>query len=353
MNVFILGNMADLQTGPYISESFKQLGHVVAVLDSRMAVKVLGNKKGQEHIVKEIENIKFNPDLILVMKGLELTHATLKKIKELQPKAKLVNWFFDKYLSTKPIWEEKDYFDTLRLFDFYICSLKGVADKLNEAGFSNARYVDEACFPEAHGKAQINFFQEEKYGEDISFCGSIGLFEQHPKRIPILNRLVDDGFNMKIWGGVACDWKYIPSELRRFHQDKSVINENHSKVVQSSLINIGIDQDVDLDMGHSARVYRVLCAGGLYLCNATKGLDKMFNINKEGEKITEDQDLVVFYNEDDLIEKCDFLLEYDKIREKIAKNGMKKVLESHTFKDRIKEIVSMCGENNDKQEQIS
>ena len=41
--------------------------------------------------------------------GLELSYETVKKIKEQFPKTKLVNWFFDKYLLDKPIWEDIEY----------------------------------------------------------------------------------------------------------------------------------------------------------------------------------------------------------------------------------------------------
>jgi len=91
----------------------------------------------------------------------------------------------------------------------------------------------------------------------------------------------------------------------------------------------------------SARIYRVMCAGGLYLSTATKGIESLFNVNKEGEEITGDQELVVFYDENDLIKKLDFLLEHDDIRESIAKNGQKRVISEHTFKHRIIKMLKM------------
>jgi len=140
-----------------------------------------------------------------------------------------------------------------------------------------------------------------------------------------------EGFKMKIWGPVYGVWKKLSYDLRNAHQQQLVINEDHSKVCQASLINLGIDQDTAIDMGHSARLYRVMCCGGLYLCNGTKGLDKMFKVNKPNEMPTGEEDLVVFYNEDHLIEVIDFLLEHDDIRDSIRKNGQKTVLKSYVF----------------------
>jgi spore maturation protein CgeB len=119
------------------------------------------------------------------------------------------------------------------------------------------------------------------------------------------------------------------------HQKEKVINETHSRVVQSSLINLGIDQDRDVDMGHSARLYRVMCAGGLYMVNATKGLDRIFNVNKDGAILTGEEDLVLYYSFEDMVNKIDFLLEHEDIRNKIRLNGQKKVIENHTFEHRL------------------
>jgi len=122
---------------------------------------------------------------------------------------------------------------------------------------------------------------------------------------------------------------------------EAVINERHSIVCQSSLINLGLDAMPELEGSMSARLYRVMCAGGLYLSTPTKGIEKLFKINKKGDKINEEQELVVFYDENDLIEKIDFLLENEKIRKQIAINGQKKVLSEHTFTDRIKKLIKL------------
>jgi spore maturation protein CgeB len=229
------------------------------------------------------------------------------------------------------------------MFDYFFCSLKGVSDKMQEVGYKNAYYLDEACDPELNGETYLNYFQQRKYGEDISFIGSLGFHGMHIKRVQILKKIVDEGFNLKIWGAIVGPQKLIPQELLAKHVGTSVVNDQHSMVVQASLVNLGIDQDNDVELGHSARLYRVLCAGGLYLCGAVKGLEKMFRINKEGEEISEHQDLVVYYDENDLVKKLDFLLENVDIAEKIARNGRVEVLTNHTFDDRIKEMIKTIG----------
>jgi len=336
----VLGNMADLQTGLYIVESIEALKHQVGFVDIRRIINENGGQNGQSIILDKIDSMNYTPDIIIILKGGEMTENTIKAIKTKFKDAILVNWFFDVYFGTEKIWKLDSYFSTIKLYGFYFCSLRGVVEKLKDKGLKNVYYLGEACFPPLHGEQSMNNFQKRKYGADVSFCGSIGYHLQHPNRIPILNKIIKEGFDTKVWGNLIGKQTLIPERIKDAHQGAIVINEYHSMVCQSSLINLGIDQMPELDMSFSARVYRVLCAGGLYLSTATKGLENLFKINKEGEPITDKQDIVVFYNLDDLIKKIDFLLEHNDIRESIAKNGKEKVKDM-TFKTRIKEMLKI------------
>ena len=346
----VIGNLSDRQTGEYIARSFvdtKELGvDEVYGIDTRKIPKEISMLEAQEKIISEVKDVAEAPSIILVLKGLEIKLDTLKKIQAIYPDAIFVNWFFDKYLAEKPIWDTEKFFDVIRFYDFFFCSLKGVATKLKEEKcLPNVHYLDEACYPPFNGEVYINNFQKKKYAGDLSFIGSIGFKLQHSNRIDILKRILNDGFGLRIWGKRVIDIKYIPQELRACLEEKNVINDEHSKVVQSSLLNLGIDQDPGLDRGHSARAYRVMAAGGLYLSTATKGLWEMFKVNGPDDEITPDLDMVLFYGPEDLVQKADFLLEHDAIRESIASNGQKAVLDKHTFSDRLAEMLSIINKS--------
>jgi len=339
--IMILGQMKDLQTGLYIVQSIEELGHEAGFVDIRSIIVEKGIKPGQQIILDEIDKLNFDADIIIVLKGLELSLPTLKSIKEKYKKAKFCNWFFDVKVSGVNIWENTAFYDAIKLYDYFFCSLKGVSDKLNEAGFENAYHLAEACYPELNKEVYMNNFQEGKYGEDIAFIGTIGLSFAHNNRVEYLNKIIKEGFNIKIWGSIAGEQKLIPIPIRENMKEGQFINESHSKICQSSLINLGIDQDPTLEYSWSARLYRIMCAGGLYLSTPTKGLEDYFKINKKGGEITKEQDLVVFYDENDLISKLDFLLEHNDIRESIRINGQKKVLSNHKFVDRINELIKL------------
>jgi len=343
-NILVLGYMADLQTGMYIVESAERLGNNVEFIDIRVLSNMHGSQNSQKIILHDVDIVENKPDIIIVLKGLELAPETIKAIKLLYPKATLVNWFFDIYIGQQKIWDAKFYFPTIKLFDYYFCSLKGVANKLKDRGLNNVYCIREACNLDFHGEQYMNAFQKKKYGSDIAFAGSMGFHNIHHNRIKTLDAIIKSGSDIKIWGNIIGESKSIPISIRRHMVGVSAVNETHAMVCQSSLINLGLDAIPELYGSMSARIYRVMCAGGLYLSTATKGIDELFKINKKGEEITSDQDLVVFYDDNDLINKIDFLLENNDIRESIANNGKEKVLCEHKFTDRIKEMVEMISD---------
>jgi len=335
----LLGNFTDLQTGIYIHESIKELGHTVDYIDIRRLITEKGLDDGQAQILTYANQLGYKPDVILVLKGLELTNDTLDALKEKFPKAKLINWYFDIKGRIDDAWKELAFLEMVKHYDTFFCSLRGVAGELKKQDLKNVSFLGEACYPTLHCEQSFNFFQEKKYGADVSFVGSLGYMEIHPDRLPILDHVVSEGFDIKIWGPVVCEYKYIPKSVRAHLTEELVINERHAILCQTSLINLGLDANPKLDGSFSARIYRIMAAGGLYLSTNTKGLSDFFKLNAPGEEITADQELVVFYDKPDLIKKMDFLLENDDIRESIAKNGQKVVLAKHTFVHRIDELL--------------
>lgn len=347
MNVLMLGPITDQQTGMYIMYAFNNNGDTIKGVDTREIITMYDKYQFPMVLNNELDNLDFTPDLVLILKGLEFDLSMLRELRTRYPNAKLANWFFDKYLELNPIYETPNYFSVLKEYDYYFCSLEGVADKLIEKGFDNVYYLPEACDPDYHGEQILNSYQEEKYGSDVVFIGTLGFELQHPERIETLKKIVSEGFDLKIWGSIVGDKKKIPEELWDAHALESVINERHSIVCQASNVVVGVDQDSDLALGFSARLYRVLCAGGLYLTNYSVDLEDVFVINKKDEVVSSEQELVVYYDNEDLVRKLDFLLD-DKnksIIDSIKRNGQNKILEEHTFDLRIKKMIDLIGDD--------
>lgn len=97
------------------------------------------------------------------------------------------------------------------------------------------------------------------------------------------------------------------------------------KVFHCSKINLNTTLR-NIQTGIPLRVFDVLGAGGFLITNAQADLSQCF-VNGE--------DLVIYYDEDDLMAKIEYYLVHEKERTQIAENGYRKVLENHTFEKRI------------------
>lgn len=93
-------------------------------------------------------------------------------------------------------------------------------------------------------------------------------------------------------------------------------------VFNRSKINLNFTPRM-IHTGISLRVLDVMACGGFLLSAYQPEIDELF---KDGE------DLVMFEDEGDMLEKIDYYLAHDEERERIAKNGFSKVLYEHTYR---------------------
>lgn len=149
-----------------------------------------------------------------------------------------------------------------------------------------------------------NFKYGKKY--DIVFVGNVNP-SYSSKRIKLL-QLIAENFELKIFTNV-----YGEEMAKIYSQAKIVFNY--------SIYN-------DLNM----RVFEAMSCGSLLITNRLpieSGLEDIFEDGKH---------LVLYDNEQDLLEKIDYYLHHDTEREDIAYKGHKEVISKHTYVHRVEQI---------------
>lgn len=99
-------------------------------------------------------------------------------------------------------------------------------------------------------------------------------------------------------------------------------------VFTKSRINLNFTPRM-IHSGISLRVLDVMACGGFLLTNYQPEIDEFF---KDGV------DLVMFEDEEDMIEKIEYYLSHEDEREKIAENGFSKVLYGYTYRQAFEKI---------------
>lgn len=107
--------------------------------------------------------------------------------------------------------------------------------------------------------------------------------------------------------------------------------DNMPYVFKCSKINLNISLR-SIRTGIPLRAMDIMGAGGFLMTNYQSDFLEHF---------IPGEDFVFFDGEDDLLQKCDYYLEHEDERQQIAMNGYKKVKDSHTYENRIEEIISI------------
>ncbi len=186
-----------------------------------------------------------------------------------------------------------------RDFDIVFIAHKPALELFKEKGIKNVFWVPPACDPEIHGK------KTEKRLYDIGFVGALNP-ENNPERVDLFNKL-----------------------KQRFHTyyEKCFLERMAEVFAQSKIVF-----NKSIAGGLNMRVFEVLASGSMLLTNKANGsgLQDLFQDRKH---------LVIYRNQYELIELADYYLKNDEEREEIAVEGMKKVLDEHTYRHRADDMI--------------
>lgn len=101
-------------------------------------------------------------------------------------------------------------------------------------------------------------------------------------------------------------------------------------VFQKSRINLNISLR-SIKSGIPLRAFDIMGSGGFLLSNYQEDFLENF---------TPGEDFVCYESEQDLLQKIDYYLTHEDERQAIAKNGHDKVAAAHTYRDRVREMLS-------------
>lgn len=282
------------------------------------------NKLDLKRINKKlISAIKsFKPELFLEAGGHRILPETVNQIKKDGIKTAL--WTIDAPRDFEPIIKAAPH------YDFVFTGGSEAYDILKEMGIKNLYRLPFACDPEIHRPQELTEEEKMLYGCDIAFVGTVDP-DIYPFRIKILEAISD--FNLGIWGPGS---DKIPhnSPLKQHIRGEKTTPEVWTKIYSASKIALCIHyKDPEgkiLCHQASPRVYEALACGAFLMVDAQRDVLTLFKDREE---------LVVFREIDELRRLLQYYLERPEERKKIAENGRKTVLNGHTYRHRVEEIL--------------
>lgn len=166
---------------------------------------------------------------------------------------------------------------------------------------------------------KVNFIADDMYNR----------FNQRVYRQYLVDWLLDAGYtNLKLWGN---GWTKEP-KYAKYAMGPAENGETLSKIYQASKIVLGNN----IMTTAAARAWESMLSGAFYLSNYIPPEDDITDIRKI---VKENEELIMFYDKEDLLRKVDYYLTHEEERKRMAEIGRKAALERMTFDKLMEKVI--------------
>lgn len=258
---------------------------------------------------------KIQPDLVFVLNGSILFVETLDKFRQT---AKVVVWMYDT-LARYP--KSKEH---INHSDAFFCYEKQDTEAYLKQG-KTAYFLPQAC------DEKLYYPSGEKKDIDILFVGTLYRYE---KRIQLLKAVVRHFPDKRILIiGVYKPWyknpfKWLFREKKAVYTNNNIPFQEVNNYYNRAKIVLNIHHETQQD-GANPKVFEIAGAGAYQLCDANPYIEKLFP----------DGEIGLYRSKKELLDLIDNALQQDKSGH--ARRARQIVLSSHTFTDRIKEVLKI------------
>jgi hypothetical protein len=252
---------------------------------------------------------KLKPDVLLLHDPSILTPELRKFVK--QKKIFLIGQQAA-YVPTKEV---------CNLFDLILTSSPHFVDRIKRMG-TNAEYF-RIAFEETILPRLVK--APNQYGAVF-----VGGFSKHHMDIIDTFEFAAEKVKIDFWGYGAK--KKLPSEspiLRTYHSEATFGIDMYN-VLYNSKIAINRHIRSSENFANNMRLYETTGVGTMLLTDRKTNLGELFKVGKEIED---------YGSKEELVEKINYYLKYDKKRKDIATAGQKRTLRDHTYKKRMTELI--------------
>ncbi|GEM_PF-6287429 len=273
----------------------------------------------QQDIIRRIQASR--PDIAFFPLGSSVWKSTLQTLK--QRGVKLVQWCG---LPATTMMER----DRINLpyFDL-IFQPANLGAGLRAAGArGRIEYVPLGVDPAVYRPVSLTPEERQRYQADVCFIG--GLSNRfHRTRRKMIEYAIEQGIDMKIWGGYR--HHFLGSPILKCWQGQ-IWGEEQVKALCAAKIGLNLHVDHEpgeLDRGANVRTFELAACGVFQLLKRVPGIEEFFQ---------EDKEIVCFETAGEMIDKIRYYLRHDSEREKIAAAARQRALKQHTWSDRVQRM---------------
>lgn len=323
----------------YIERAFVNLGWDVAIVaydtpihpytdvnkiqyklsNDKEKLKIQSRRLFSDKVLALFESVR--PQIVYMLNGEMLMPETIQFMKL---SSKVIVWLFDSITRLPYCW------DILPLCDKVFCYEQEDISLIHDKLSINADFLPQAVEPTAYFK-----IGDYKKTWDVVFAADMW---KSPRRKQLIQTVVNNfpNQNIRVWGvykpWYKGFWKCLTRERRDVYTNCNASTEqlnfdyNKAKIV----LNIHNEQQTN---GANPKVYEIAATGSYQICDANPYIESLFPNGEVG----------LYHNEKELIEQINWALDpaNEWERESKAKQAQDIVLSSHTFANRISQVLSL------------
>ena len=262
-------------------------------------------------------------DILWLERAIEIGAKTLRRVKQLNPKIKIV-WYAEDDMMN-PLHRTRQVEAAMPFYDLWVTTKSFNADssEVPTFGVKNILFVNNSYDPTLHQPIDLSDNDRFNFGSEVSF---VGTYEKD--RADSLVFLAQQGVPVRVWGNGWAD--YQDKEPGLLVEGRPAYDDEYVKVICSSKINLCFLRKENRDL-QTCRSIEIPASGGFMLHERNA---EMAGILKE------DKEAAYFVSDQELFEQCKKWLSDFTARKTVAKNGFEKVTKgSFSHDDRLREIL--------------
>lgn len=266
---------------------------------------------------------QYQPDLLWIEKAFTIWLSTYQKIKFNFPKLKIVYYSEDDIYvpNNRSVYLRQ----SLSLFDVVYTTKPRNLKELPTLGAKKVFCIFQAYDCNVHKPIELSLEECQKWGTDVGF---VGMFEK--ERAETMLFLARQGVKVRIWGLNWQPWQHKHPNL--LVEGKPALNKDFVKVINSTRINLNFLRKANRDR-HTSRSLEIPACQGFMLAERTEEHLQLFEEGKEAE---------FFNSPNELLEKVKYYLTHEEERQRLAKAGLKRCVESgYSHHERLKVMLDI------------
>ncbi len=332
MRIFFIGYSAGADSmEKHVIETLAAMGHTVRHFNIKDVLQISPKVDRitqflMRNLIREPERLgekkllravaEFEPDFVLILLGNMISPKTVQKMRKIYS-GKIVCWCQDQLTTLGRQYLIGSEYDKVFVKDHYL------VDMFNNFAGMDVDYLPEACNPVYHNSVTLQGADQFAYAAEICTFGNLYYYRQ-----AILETLTQ--YDLQVWGHRP-DW--LINRLDNKFKGRPVYEVEKCKAIAGAKIVLNTLHFGEVS-GLNCRAFEVAGCGGFQLASYSPAVQEHFVI---GEQIE------VFRNRAELLEKVDYYLKHQDEARAIARAGMQRAHAEHTYEHRLNQLLSLSG----------